>query len=135
MYPDVPIELIVSIGTGVYVEDNKMISSMGWDLLVSQLVASSTDTEDTHNLLRNFLAPEQYYRLNPILKESMAIDEKDKNVLNKLKDIAKRHCQELFDKPLYPGNSDQSSSSVLSADPEDYKKRYDLLLRSLRGKL
>lgn len=139
MYPDVPIELIVSIGTGVYVED-KMISSMGWDLLVTQLVASSTDTEDTHALLKNFLSPDQYYRFNPLLKESMAIDEKDRNNLNKLKEIARKHCQQLFDQPLYPrsGEEKSSSSSLLipsmSADPSDSRQRYDLLLRALKGK-
>ncbi len=110
-------------------EDNKMISSMGWDLLVSQLVASSTDTEDTHALLSNFLSPDIYYRFNPLLKDNTAIDEKDKCILNNLKEVARKHCQELFE-----GNGKPPTLSVPSSVNNDASKKYDQLLRMLRGK-
>ncbi len=110
-------------------EDNKMISSMGWDLLVSQLVASSTDTEDTHALLSNFLSPDIYYRFNPLLKDNTAIDEKDKSILNNLKEVARKHCQELFE-----GNGKPPTLSVPSSVNNDASKKYDQLLKMLRGK-
>ena len=46
LYPGVPIELVVSIGTG-YFEEESTMQSMGWDVLVNQLIASSTATEGT----------------------------------------------------------------------------------------
>ena len=44
LYPGVPIEMVVSIGTG-YVNQESRLQAMGWDLLVNQLIASSTATE------------------------------------------------------------------------------------------
>lgn len=78
----------MSIGTGYY-NKNEKLRSMGWDLLVSQLIASSTDTEDVHALLKDFLPEEKYFRFNPLLQDLLAIDEKNKAVLLDLKRIAK----------------------------------------------
>ena len=80
--------MVVSIGTGFY-NKNEKLRSMGWDLLVSQLIASSTDTEDVHALLKDFLPEEKYFRFNPLLQDLLAIDEKNKAVLLDLKRIAK----------------------------------------------
>jgi hypothetical protein len=71
------------------------MSSLGWDLLVSHLVATSTATEDTHALLESFLSKDSYYRFNPLLATSTAIDEKDKEALMKLKSLAKEYCNEI----------------------------------------
>jgi calcium-independent phospholipase A2-gamma len=94
LYPNVPVECVVSIGTG-YAASNSPLSSMGWDVLVNQLVASSTDTEDVHALLRDFLPPDKYFRFNPILPDAMRIDEKDKAILAKLKDLAQKHISDV----------------------------------------
>lgn len=88
IYPDVPIELVLSIGTGYFVNSKDNLKSLGWDLLVNQLIASTTDTEDVHGLLGDFLARDKYYRVNPVLKENFAIDEKDRNLLASLKTLA-----------------------------------------------
>ncbi|KAJ1433685.1 acyl transferase/acyl hydrolase/lysophospholipase, partial [Ochromonadaceae sp. CCMP2298] len=88
LFPGVPIEMIVSIGTG-YVNELKQIDTMGWDLLVNQLVASSTATEDTHALLNNLLPKEMYFRFNPQLSVDHPIDEKDKGILAGMKQIAR----------------------------------------------
>lgn len=87
-----PVELVVSIGTGYY-NKNEKLRSMGWDLLVSQLIASSTDTEDVHALLKDFLPEDKYFRFNPLLQDLLAIDEKNKAVLLDLKRIAKETYQ------------------------------------------
>lgn len=63
---------------------------MGWEVLVNQLIASSTDTEDVHALLHNFLPPEKYFRFNPILPDIFKIDEKNKTILTGLKSLASK---------------------------------------------
>ncbi len=95
MYPGVPIELVVSIGTGVIKETTSTLQSIGWDLLVNQLIASSTDTEDVHSLLHDFLPSQSYFRFNPILPNNTAIDEKAKSILQSLKDYSKEYYKAL----------------------------------------
>jgi len=94
LYPNIPIELVVSIGTG-YFNQNSNVQSMGWDLLVNQLIASSTDTEDVHALLVDFLPPDKYFRLNAQLQDLLAIDEKNKTVLLDLKRLAKQTWRDI----------------------------------------
>lgn len=113
LYPGVPIECVVSIGTGLYRNQKANMQSMGWDTLVNQLIASSTDTEDVHALLADFLAPTQYYRFNPLFPDEIPIDVKDRAVLNTLKSFARQH----FD--------------ALETGPE--AARYEALIRLLRG--
>lgn len=105
-------ELVVSIGTG-YSTTQSVMQSMGWDVLVNQLVASSTDTEDVHALLRDFLPPEKYHRFNPQLPDLVRIDEKNKTMLSGLKDVARRYLDEV------------------ESGPE--KQHFAQLLRVLRG--
>ncbi len=88
-------ELIVSIGTGFFVDRKENIQSIGLDALLNQIIASTTDTEDIHAMLNDFLPPEKYFRMNPVLRSNTAIDEKDKNVLTGLKHFAKEIVQEL----------------------------------------
>ena len=112
LYPGVPIELVVSIGTGTFFQTTN-VTSMGWDLLVGTLIASSTDTEDTHLLLADFLPTDMYYRFNPTMQNSFPIDEKSKDMLASLKTIAKDVFKE-----------------IEANDP----KRLDQLVKALRGK-
>lgn len=112
LFPGVPVELVVSIGTGTFSDTKSNLRSMGWNLLVNQLVASTTDTEDVHSLLVDFLPKDKYFRFNPAMKESFAIDEKDKTLLLSLKQLARDHFQDLE-----------------KTDP----KRYEQLFRTLRG--
>merc|ERR1711871_51270 len=114
LYPNVPIELLISIGTGVYIgPPTGDMKSMNWNVLVSQIVASATDSEDIHNLLRDFLSPNQYFRINPLLDESIAIDEKSKDLLSALKEYG-RNSVALLEKQ----------------EPE----RYNILIKALSGK-
>ena len=94
LHPGIPIELVVSIGTGIYNQTNN-VQSMGWDTLVTQLVASATETEDVHNVLKDFLPNDKYFRFNPILPTNLAIDEKDKSRLNILKELALKTVEEV----------------------------------------
>lgn len=85
LYPTIPVELVLSIGTGRFESKSSNMQSMGWDVLVNNLIASSTDTEDVHKLLGDFLPPDKYFRLNPLLQDVTAIDEKNKTMLLDLK--------------------------------------------------
>jgi len=89
LYPGVPIELVVSIGTGFNTKASNA-ASMGWDLLVNQLVASTTDTEDVHSMLTDFLPADKYFRFNPRMDEAIPIDVTDKATLQSLKALAKQ---------------------------------------------
>mmetsp|Transcript_2575 Transcript_2575/g.5526 ORF Transcript_2575/g.5526 Transcript_2575/m.5526 type:complete len:196 (+) Transcript_2575:1583-2170(+) len=112
LFPGVPIEMIVSIGTG-YVNELKQIDTMGWDLLVNQLVASSTGTEDTHALLNNLLPKEMYFRFNPQLSVDHPIDEKDKGILAGMKQIAR--------------------DDVASMETGPGRKEFELMIKMLKG--
>jgi len=88
LYPGVPLEFVISIGTG-YNTKASNAQTMGWDFLVNQIVSSATDAEDVHALLSDFLPPDKYFRFNPMLPTALAIDEKNKNILTDLKQLAK----------------------------------------------
>lgn len=76
------------MGTGYYSQNNN-VQTMGWDLLVSHIIATSVDTEDVHSLLADFLPPDKYFRFNPPLATNVAIDDRNKTVLTDMKRIAK----------------------------------------------
>lgn len=90
-----PVELVVSIGTGYSTTHSTSMQTMGWDVLVNQLVASSTDTEDVHALLKDFLPPDKYFRFNPLLTDILRIDEKNKTLLTGLKNLARKSIEDI----------------------------------------
>jgi hypothetical protein len=55
---DVPVELIVSCGTGAFREE-KRAPKLGWDAIITQIVNSATDGEATHEVLKDLLVNEQ----------------------------------------------------------------------------
>jgi len=112
LYPGVPIEMVLSIGTG-YCNEESAVQSMGWDMLVNKLISSSTDTEDVHALLVDFLPPEKYFRFNPALEVDYPIDEKDRGILDGLKKVAR----------------DDVERKATGAD----QQQFELLLKMLRG--
>jgi len=83
LYPNVPIELIVSIGTGYY--SGPIVGNYALDTLVNQVVAASVATENVHLNMKGSFSKDQYYRINPVLLENIPIDEKNKTTLNNLK--------------------------------------------------
>lgn len=117
LYPGIPVELVLSIGTGYYVDTQSDLKSIGWDKLINQLVASTTDTEDVHSLLVDFLPRDKYYRFNPMLTTNFAIDEKNKSMLSSLKRLAADHVLELE-----------------RNDPSYYEQLYHLLRGSASSK-
>lgn len=58
VYPGVPLELIVSIGTGTFTEI-KVPPRVGWDGVVAQILDSATDAEGVHHILQDVFGEEK----------------------------------------------------------------------------
>lgn len=101
LFPDIPIELIVSVGTGAFIEQ-KSAPRIGWDGIIGQIVNSACDGEQTHHILEDILgnpaavslgsktsSMTRYFRLNPVLglPHEFPIDVTDPIKLEKLKCI------------------------------------------------
>lgn len=50
VFPDIPVELIVSVGTGRF-EEIKVPPRVGWDGIVAQILDSATDAEQVHHAM------------------------------------------------------------------------------------
>jgi hypothetical protein len=76
LFPDIPIELVVSLGTGAFLEQ-KSPPRIGWDGIISQIVNSATDGEQIHHILEDILGDSdvlagktsgtRYFRFNPVI--------------------------------------------------------------------
>lgn len=108
IWPDVPIELVVSLGTGGFLEQ-KSAPRIGWDGIIGQIVDSATDGEQIHHILedilgdgstarlgRSSISNTQYMRFNPIvgLPDEFPIDVTDPEKLLRLKKIAREYMKE-----------------------------------------
>jgi len=107
LFPDIPIELLVSCGTGEFIEVQNE-PKIGWDAIISQIVNSATDGEKTHHILEDILGqPDhesqkhqfsntKYFRFNPVigLPDSFPIDATDEEQLQELSDITSQYLRE-----------------------------------------
>lgn len=92
LYPQVPIEVFVSVGTGQCAAE-RCTEKMGWDGVFSQLVGAATNTEAVHGLLQDLLPPTVYFRFNPVIG-NLPIDETDASKLEGLKRIAQLYANQ-----------------------------------------
>lgn len=103
LFPDIPIELVVSVGTGAFIEQ-KSAPRVGWDGIIGQIVNSATDAEQIHHILEDLLGEPavlgrkktavsrtRYFRFNPVigLPDEFPIDETDPEKLKKLQKITR----------------------------------------------
>jgi calcium-independent phospholipase A2-gamma len=108
VFPDVPIELVVSIGTGGFLE-KKSAPRIGWDGIINQIIGSATDGEQIHHLLEDILGDggtaalgkssvsnTRYVRFNPVVgfPDAFPIDVTDPEKLQQLKSITLEYMQE-----------------------------------------
>ncbi|CAN0132860.1 unnamed protein product [Ectocarpus sp. 4 AP-2014] len=91
LYPNVPIECVLSVGTGFYVPTRKE-PGMSWGTVLNQLVNSATDTEGVDSMLKTFLPRDQYFRFNAPI-QPFDIDETRVEKLDELKALAKEYTQ------------------------------------------
>ncbi|XP_004677002.1 PREDICTED: calcium-independent phospholipase A2-gamma isoform X2 [Condylura cristata] len=85
LWPDVPLECIVSLGTGRYesdVRNNVTYTSLKTKL--SNVINSATDTEEVHVMLDSLLPPDTYFRFNPVMCENIPLDENRNEKLDQL---------------------------------------------------
>ncbi|KAF8822564.1 phospholipase, patatin family protein [Cardiosporidium cionae] len=92
VYPDVPIELIVSLGTGKFSKE-MLETRIGWDGIIQQLINSATNTEGIHQMLLDFLPKSTYFRFNPQI-EMWPIDETRGDRLNMMKRFVERYFED-----------------------------------------
>jgi Patatin-like phospholipase len=111
VFPNVPIELVVSVGTGNFLEE-KSAPRIGWDGIIGQIVNSATDAEQVHHVLEDvFGSPSllagpnskasamsrlQYFRFNPVVgrPDEFPIDVTDPAKLKKLRRITVDYLKE-----------------------------------------
>ncbi|XP_024414163.2 calcium-independent phospholipase A2-gamma isoform X2 [Desmodus rotundus] len=85
LWPDVPLECIVSLGTGRYESDVR--NTMTYTSLktkLSNVINSATDTEEVHVMLDGLLPPDTYFRFNPVMCENIPLDESRNEKLDQL---------------------------------------------------
>nr|XP_021515595.1 calcium-independent phospholipase A2-gamma isoform X2 [Meriones unguiculatus] len=85
IWPDAPLECIVSLGTGRYesdVRNNTTYTSLKTKL--SNVINSATDTEEVHIMLDGLLPPDTYFRFNPVMCENIPLDESRNEKLDQL---------------------------------------------------
>lgn len=108
LFPDVPIEMVVSCGTGGFIEE-KSAPRIGWDGIIGQIVQSATDGEQTHHVLEDILgegstavlgrssvSKTRYFRLNPLIgmPNDFPIDGTDPEKLEELSKITQAYLNE-----------------------------------------
>ncbi|KAM9751921.1 calcium-independent phospholipase A2-gamma-like [Menidia menidia] len=85
LWPNQPFQCVLSLGTGRY--DNAKrgpVTSTSLRAKISNLICSATDTEGVHTLLDELMAPDVYFRFNPMLSAEVSLDENRPGALNQL---------------------------------------------------
>uniref|UniRef100_A0A3P9L603 Calcium-independent phospholipase A2-gamma n=1 Tax=Oryzias latipes TaxID=8090 RepID=A0A3P9L603_ORYLA len=94
LWPDTPVECVVSLGTGRFEtpgKNNATYTSLKTKL--TNVISSATDTEEVHAMLDAFLPPNTYFRFNPFLNEDISMDESRHEKLNLLQAEGLRYLE------------------------------------------
>ncbi|GKY98252.1 hypothetical protein MPSEU_000782900 [Mayamaea pseudoterrestris] len=140
LFPDVPIEMVVSIGTGAFLEQ-KSSPRIGWDGIIGQIVGSACDGEQIHHILEDILGDStftgrgsslsqtRYYRFNPVigLPDAFPIDVTDPEKLRQLREITLKY----MDTPTQRVKMDEIASIFKGRKPAK-QGRLRRLLSNLR---
>ncbi|CAL8319249.1 unnamed protein product [Merluccius merluccius] len=86
LWPKQPFQCVLSLGTGRYDAARRgPATSTSWRAKISNLICSATDTEGVHTLLDDLLAPDVYFRFNPMLSAEVSLDESRPGALDRLR--------------------------------------------------
>ncbi|XP_030218415.1 calcium-independent phospholipase A2-gamma isoform X1 [Gadus morhua] len=86
LWPRQPFQCVLSLGTGRYDTVKRgPTTTTSWRAKISNLICSATDTEGVHTLLDDLLAPDVYFRFNPMLRAEVSLDESRPGVLDNLR--------------------------------------------------
>lgn len=94
LWPNTPLECVLSLGTGRYQEGVK--NSATYTSLKTKLthvISSATDTEEVHTMLDALLPPDTYFRFNPYMSEDIPLNESRIEKLNFLKSEAETYLE------------------------------------------
>ncbi|XP_076022730.1 calcium-independent phospholipase A2-gamma-like [Genypterus blacodes] len=94
LWPNQPFQCVLSLGTGRY--DNAKrgpATSTSLRAKISNMICSATDTEGVHTLLDDLLAPDIYFRFNPMLSAEVSLDESRQRALDQLQTDTQTYLQ------------------------------------------
>ncbi|KAM4610678.1 calcium-independent phospholipase A2-gamma-like [Polymixia lowei] len=85
LWPKQPFQCVLSLGTGRFDSAKRgPTTSTSLRAKISNLISSATDTEGVHTLLDDLLAPDVYFRFNPMLSAEVSLDESRPEALDRL---------------------------------------------------
>uniref|UniRef100_A0A146ZMH3 Calcium-independent phospholipase A2-gamma n=1 Tax=Fundulus heteroclitus TaxID=8078 RepID=A0A146ZMH3_FUNHE len=94
LWPDTPLECVVSLGTGRIETAGKTSATYtSLKTKLTNVISSATDTEEVHAMLDAFLPPDTYFRFNPFVSEEVSMDESRLEKLNLLQAEGVRYLQ------------------------------------------
>ncbi|XP_074683589.1 calcium-independent phospholipase A2-gamma isoform X1 [Strix aluco] len=94
LWPNVPLQCLVSLGTGRYESEGKTsVTYTSLKAKLTNVISSATDTEEVHTMLDALLPPNTYFRFNPLMNEDIPLDESRKEKLNQLQTDGIRYLE------------------------------------------
>ncbi|XP_077690200.1 calcium-independent phospholipase A2-gamma isoform X2 [Eretmochelys imbricata] len=94
LWPDVPLQCVISLGTGRYESERKnSITYTSLKTKLTNVISSATDTEEVHTMLDGLLPPDTYFRFNPLMNEDIPLDENRKEKLYQLRTDGIRYLE------------------------------------------
>ncbi|XP_010157965.1 PREDICTED: calcium-independent phospholipase A2-gamma [Eurypyga helias] len=94
LWPNVPLQCLISLGTGRYESEGKTnLTYTSLKAKLTNVISSATDTEEVHTMLDALLPPDTYFRFNPLMNEDIALDESRKEKLNQLQTDGIRYLE------------------------------------------
>ncbi|KAM4618150.1 calcium-independent phospholipase A2-gamma-like isoform 2-T2 [Polymixia lowei] len=94
LWPNTPIECVVSLGTGRFETTGKHSATYtSLKTKLTNVISSATDTEEVHTMLDALLPPNTYFRFNPYMNEEIAMDENRHEKLNFLQAEGLRYLE------------------------------------------
>uniref|UniRef100_A0A8C1Y9Y9 PNPLA domain-containing protein n=1 Tax=Cyprinus carpio TaxID=7962 RepID=A0A8C1Y9Y9_CYPCA len=118
LWPDVPLQCVVSLGTGRFQTAGRTsVSYTSLKTKLSHVISSATDTEEVHTMLDALLPPNTYFRFNPYMSEDVALDESRGEKLEQLQAEGLQYLernQEKLQRAVSELSRDKSSTQRLS---------------------
>ncbi|XP_076862826.1 calcium-independent phospholipase A2-gamma [Brachyhypopomus gauderio] len=95
LWPNTPLQCVVSLGTGRYEPASKSATGTSTSLKtkLTHVISSATDTEEVHTMLDALLPPDTYFRFNPYMSEDIPLDESRRERLNFLQAEGQRYLE------------------------------------------
>ncbi|KFP48424.1 Calcium-independent phospholipase A2-gamma [Cathartes aura] len=94
LWPNVPLQCLISLGTGRYESEGKTnVTYTSLKAKLTNVISSATDTEEVHTMLDALLPPDTYFRFNPLMNEDIPLDEGRKEKLNQLQTDGIRYLE------------------------------------------